>query len=166
MAIADIRSGDVTFTGTVRHTGTLVPSALCVSDSHVSASADIGVAKQRHRIKVCYNQSGTPVAATACVYVCRVSSATISSIKVGQIAKNSSGSATVDVQKSTGGGALATVLSATVTCNSSDTDRTAESATISSSSLVSGDFLAVVITVSSPNGTGLWVEIEIEELGA
>lgn len=166
MAIPDIRSGDVNFTGTVRHTGTLVPSAGCVADSHVSASADIGVAKQRHRIKVCYSQSGTPVAATAPVYVCRVSTATIVSVKMGQVAKNSSGSATVDVKKSTGGGALATVLSATMVNNSSDTDLTAEAGTISSSSLVSGDLLAVVVTISTPNGTGLWVEIEVEEVGA
>lgn len=158
--------GDFTLTGTIRHTGTLVPSAGCVADSHVSASADIGVAKQRHRVKKLLSFTGTPTAATQVIYACRVSTATIQYIKVGQIAKNSSGSVTVDVQKSTGGGAFATILSATVTCNSSDTDRTAEAATVSSASLVSGDILEVVITVSTPNGTGLWIEIEVEEVGA
>lgn len=75
---------------------------------------------------------------------------------------------TVDLQKSTGGGAFATILSAVITRNSSDTDRTTETATISSAALIAGDVLRVVVTASGSTGTqgsGVTAQIMVEQNG-
>lgn len=76
---------------------------------------------------------------------------------------------TVDLQKSTGGGAFATILSAVITRNSSDTDRTTESATISSAALIAGDVLRVVVAYTAgTTGTlplGVTAQIMVEQNG-
>lgn len=76
---------------------------------------------------------------------------------------------TVDLQKSTGGGAFATILSAVITRNSSDTDRTTETATISNAALIAGDVLRVVVAYTAgTTGTvplGVAAQIMVEQNG-
>ncbi len=75
---------------------------------------------------------------------------------------------TVDLKKSTGAGAFATVLSSTIGFDSSSVLRTAVAAVINpvSLSLVDGDILEVVVTVAgstSSQGAGLSVTLTYEE---
>jgi hypothetical protein len=60
---------------------------------------------------------------------------------------------TVDLHKSTGGGAFATVLTTTIGFSSADSARTAKAAVISSASLTDGDILKAVVTVAGSSGT-------------
>lgn len=72
----------------------------------------------------------------------------------------------VDLQKSTGAGAFATVLSAPIAFADGTAIRTPQAATISSASLVDGDILEVIVTVAGAAGaaaTGLTVTLTIEE---
>lgn len=77
---------------------------------------------------------------------------------------------TVDVKKSTGAGAFATILSSVVTVNSSSVSRTAQYATLSATAadllLARGDMLQVVVAISGSSGTqgiGYVVTIRIRE---
>lgn len=74
---------------------------------------------------------------------------------------------TVDIKKSTGAGAFATILTGVVTVNSSSTSRTVQFATLSGTpALVRGDALQVVIATSGSTGTqgaGVDVTIRIRE---
>lgn len=61
---------------------------------------------------------------------------------------------TVDIKKSTGAGAFATILTGVVTVNSSSANRTAQYATLSGTpTLVRGDLLQIVVAVSGSTGT-------------
>ncbi len=63
-------------------------------------------------------------------------------------------SATIDLQRSTAGGAFATVLSAPITLSIADTIRVPDTATISSAAYVAGDLFRWVITqVAGSSGT-------------
>lgn len=70
---------------------------------------------------------------------------------------------TVDIKKSTGAGAFASILSAVETVDSSSVNRTAQYATLSGTpALVRGDLLQVVIATSGSTGTqGAGVDITI-----
>jgi hypothetical protein len=72
----------------------------------------------------------------------------------------------VDLQKSTGAGAFATVCSASADFTNSSAVRTPVAATFSSTSLVDGDILQVVVTVAGGAGnqaTGLTVTLTFDE---
>lgn len=60
---------------------------------------------------------------------------------------------TVDLQKSTGGGAYATVLSAPVTLDDGNADRDTEVGTLASTTYVAGDVFRVVWDASGTTGT-------------
>lgn len=63
---------------------------------------------------------------------------------------------TVDLQKSTGGGAWTTVLSSTLTINSSSTARTPVAMSLSGTPThVAGDVYQLVVTVAGTGGTGV-----------
>ena len=84
----------------------------------------------------------------------------------GTIATGADRTVTVDLQKSTGAGAFATVLSATIQFNNVSVLRTASSGTFSSTSLVAGDLLRVVVTVAGAAGNqalGLVCSIQLRE---
>ena len=73
---------------------------------------------------------------------------------------------TVDLHKSTGAGAFATILSATAGFTNASAVRTPVAGTISTASLVDGDILAIVVTVAGAAGnqaTGLTVTVNIGE---
>lgn len=73
---------------------------------------------------------------------------------------------TVDLKKSTGAGAFATVLSAVVTVNSSSTDRTIQTGTINSPAFIANDTFQLVVATSGSTGSqgqGLCVTIHAKE---
>jgi hypothetical protein len=73
---------------------------------------------------------------------------------------------TVDLQKSTGGGAYATVCSATIGFTNVSTVRSLVAASLSTATFVSGDIFRAVVTVAGAAGaqaTGLSVSFLTEE---
>lgn len=74
--------------------------------------------------------------------------------------------ATIDLQKSTGGGAFATVLTSTITFNSSSAVRVQSPAVVLDTDLVEGDVLQAVVTVGGSTGTqpqGLLVSLTLRD---
>jgi hypothetical protein len=73
---------------------------------------------------------------------------------------------TVDLQKSTGGGAFATILSTTVNIDNTTVVRTAVLAVVSNTDLVDGDILQAVVTVAGSAGNqaqGLLLTVTFDE---
>jgi hypothetical protein len=81
-------------------------------------------------------------------------------------ADDASRTITVDLHKSTGAAAFATVLSATIGFTNGSVARTATAATINTTALTDGDILEVVVTVAGGAGnqaTGLTVTLTFDE---
>lgn len=157
--------------GDLRVRGTLVPDTLrypaaSLANADVSASAAIATTKLRHRHVRSWQQPNTAATAeTRTIHVVTLPGL-INAVKVGSIAAAIGDSTvTVDVKKNN-----TSVLSSTVTLNSSNTARIAVAGTVSGAQddVVVGDWIEVVITVSAGTGTlptGVFVQVEIDEDG-
>jgi hypothetical protein len=149
-----------------------------LTDQHVAAGAGVQAAKLIHQEPREYAQSpgaagsGTAIVAdTKDIYVARnagqvvgVQAAITGALPSGNYTVN------VDLQRSTGGGAFASILSATIAFSSSSTLRSAVAGVlaVSPQSYNAGDILRVVVTVagsSGAQGQGLVVTIYIQEVG-
>lgn len=119
-------------------------------------SGTLSVDRLAHRIASDYSQAIASVVASE-TKVIRSSYAT-GSVKAFIVSVDTAPTGgdkafTVDLQKSTGAGAYASVLSAVITINSSSTAKTAYSATISSASYSANDLFKVIVTTSGSTGT-------------
>lgn len=145
------------------------PSGGGFADADLRSGANLDPAKMRHRHAVSYGQkNGTDVTTeTKMVHIAKAAG-TIQTIEVVSATAPTGGDKafTVDLHKSTGGGAFATVLSAVVTVNSSDTDRVIEAGTLSTATYADGDIFAIVVTTSGSTGSqgqGLCVTVNFDE---
>lgn len=141
-------------------------SAGCVTDAAVAASAGIQATKLEHQFPLRYQTAAGSAVATAThpIHIVRGATGEIVSLDVScTTAPTSSDTVAVDLQKSTGGGAFATVLSAAVTLSSSSTSRVVYSGTVNTAGLVDGDILQVVVTVSGTTGQGLVAVVFLRE---
>jgi hypothetical protein len=146
--------GDVFFNGTLSAKA-MTLSAGCVDNNAVKGAAAIDATKVQHQHRIPYSQANvTAVTETRVIYRCYGATGTIVEFAAGSIAI-AAGAATVtfDLQKSTGGGAFATVLTAVVTLNASSVARVAQLATILTNTLVAGDVLQLVVTATASGGT-------------
>lgn len=132
------------------------------------AAADrLAAASQTHEKSVFLTQTSTIVAATEYVFALKGAAATIKAVRARveeAVATGADRTVTIDVQKSTGGGAYATVLSATIVFNNATVLRTWSTATISNTSLVADDVLKITVAVAGAAGaqaTGLIVEVTL-----
>lgn len=85
---------------------------------------------------------------------------------IATVATGADRTVTVDLQKSTGSGAFATVLSATIGFTNASAVRTIASGTISGTTFVDGDIFQIVVTVAGAAGNqaqGLLVALNFEE---
>lgn len=150
-------------------TGVLYLPAGCVGNSEVATNAGISASKLIHEISKCSPKaSGTDVTAGTEMIHTAKGSGSISAFKVAVDTAPTGGDKayTVDLKKSTGAGAFATVLSAVVTVNSSSTTRTVYSGTVSSATYAAGDIFEVVWAVSGSTGSqgqGALAEVFFEE---
>lgn len=163
---------DVQIQGDFSATTMSFPDA-SIDDDAVSSSAAIQATKLVHQFPVRYSQaSGTDVTTkTELVHRVYGATATLVAVKVIPDTAPTGGDKafTVDVKKSTGAAAFATVLSSVVTVNNSSVNRTVQSATISSASAVAGDVYEVVITTSGSTGSqgqGVLVVLEFRQAPA
>lgn len=169
MAVSVI-NGDVSIQGSLT-SRSFNPPAGCIDNDAIEAGAGIESSKLEHRHVIRYDQiTGTAVTAeTRGVHIVRGATGTLISMEaaiVGAIATGGDRTVTVDLRKSTGGAAFATVCSSTIGFTSADTIRVPEAAVFSSTSLVDGDILQIVVTVAGAAGNqaqGLVVTLNLDE---
>lgn len=137
-----------------------------VTDAKVAASAGISTSKMNHRHRVNHAQaSGSSATAQTVNKYIATAAGTVADINAMiDTAATSTGTVTVDLKKSTGGGAFASVLSSVITINSSTTVRTAVAGAITSAAYIAGDIFQFVITATgSTLPQGLTVSATFDE---
>lgn len=141
-----------------------------ITNAAVSASAEIDATKLVHMVNVgteLFGPATTVTALTKLAYVAK-GDGTLSVARGFVItpANDVSRTVTVTLQKSTGGGAFATVFSADIGFTNGSTARTLVSGTFSSTSYVAGDIFQWVVAVAGGSGTqaaGLFAEFTAYE---
>jgi hypothetical protein len=174
MATRNELSGDYNCTGSWNFSGTHLIPAGTIRNAEVSASAAIAATKLEHQFPIAIELFGPAVsvaALTKLAYAVRGATGTIVGFEafISVVADDASRTIDVDLQKSTGGAAFATVCSASADFTNASTVRVPVAATLSSTSLVDGDLLQIVVTVAGGSGnqaTGLHATIMLREAAA
>ena len=143
------------------------PPAGWLEDEHVAVGAAIDAAKVNHRLHRSHTQDlGSAVAAKTVLIHTAEYAGSLAGVNIAITTHpTTTDTVVVDVKKSTGAGAFASVLSSAYTLDSSSADRTVYNATISSSAYVAGDIFQVAVTVTGTSGQGLIVDCIFEENG-
>lgn len=149
----------------------LIPSSSSVANAQVSATAAIDATKLQQQVrKAYYVEAATAVTAvTIPLVIVRGLTGTLVDFKAsipGTIATGADRTVDVDLQKSTGAAAFATVLTSTIHFTNASTVRAVSSGSFSSTALVATDLLQVVITVAGAAGNqakGLLVDLTYRE---
>src|SRR5690348_10127336 len=136
----NVLQGDLQITGNFSAGGMTIPSA-SVSNASVQAAANIASSKLQNLRTTSVQLNGpTTTITTQTAWLTSIKGASGNLVDINAfIAVVGSGggmSVTIDLQKSTGGGAFATVLSSVITINSATTVRTAVPGTITSTTAV------------------------------
>ena len=162
--------GNFDFPGEVSLTGTVSLPAGTVTNTAVLAATNIDSTKVNHRHHIQYTQAGTVAAETKLAFIA-YRACTVLSVKaaVVTVATGADRELTVEVKTSTGGGALASILSSALSIDETKAALTHYDATLSGTpTMAADDLLAVVIAVSGSAGAqavGLVVDIVVEENG-
>jgi len=127
-----------------------------VSNASIQANAAIDASKLVHVIAKQYQQ-GTASAVVADTQFCHIvngSTCTLAYVKatVDTVATGADRTVSVDLQKRTGSGSWASVLTSTITFNSASTAGTIVSGSIATSTLAQDDYLKWVVTVAGSAG--------------
>jgi len=163
MAEPALQPGDLHVRGRLS-CGSFTPPSAAISNSHVASDAAIDASKLLHMVNVCtelYPRGTTVIALTGQDCYIAKGIGTLTSVRAainGAIATGADRTVTVDLQKSTAGGAFATVLSGTVGFTNASVLRTLSTGTISSATYAAGDLFRWVVTVAgsaSAQATGL-----------
>lgn len=142
-----------------------------ITNAMIASSPPVSASKlTRHQsIDVeLYGPAVTVAALTKWLHIVRGGSGTLIGFEaaIAVVATGADRTITVDLQKSTGAGSFATVLSSTCGFTNVSAVRTPVAAVISSAGIVDGDILEVVVTVAgsaSAQATGLTVTLTYEE---
>lgn len=150
--------------------GTIQVSPEAVSDQHVKGAANIAETKLQHRVVVRYAQAGgTNIADGQEIVYTMQAGGTIAAVQafIETPPTGDGNETTVDVHKSTGAGAFATVLSDVITFAQDTNDAYSVSAAdIASAAVADGDTLKIIIDAAATNpGQGICVIIVIHEDG-
>jgi hypothetical protein len=157
---------DMQVIGNIVANGIITSSTAFITDSLVQAGAAISATKmihqQQHSIQLF--ASATAVSAvTQLVGGVRGTTSSLVEVWAAVItAPTSSDTVHVDLQRSTGGGAFATTLAGTIAFTSSSTGKTIYTAT-PTATLVQGDLLEIIVTVSGSSALGLIVGFTTRE---
>lgn len=149
--------------------GHLRAKSMTIPNSVIGEAQLDPVLRFEHRIH--HEQpNAAATAETRVKYVVRGATGEVMAVTAGSIvAATGNATVTIDVQKSTGGGAFATVLAAPIVLDSTNVARVLEDATLVTSGvedLLADDLLQVVITINAGTGTlptGVFVSIGVEE---
>jgi hypothetical protein len=144
-----------------------------LGDAHMSANSPLSPSKVQHQFPVAvelFPAATTVTALTKDFYIGYGSTGTIVAFTAainGAIATGADRTVTVDLQKSTSGGAFATVLSSTIGFTNASVLRTPVSGTINSPAYSALDEFRVVVSVAgsaSAQATGLIVRAVFSEM--
>lgn len=127
-----------------------------ITSTEVSSTADLnGKQVRSHYGKDSRQVNGSNVAAKTEVIHTAKAAGSVTAFKVAVVTAPTGGDLafTADLQKSTGGGAFATILSAVVTINSTKTDRSVTAGTVSSAAYSAGDIFQIVYAVTGSTGS-------------
>lgn len=142
------------------------PPASCITNASIITGAGIDTSKMDHRHRKDVSQVGTVADETRSIYIARAAGevrsfeASLAGACVG------GATVTLDLQKSTGGGAFASILSAPISFSNADAARSVKAGTISSGAFVDGDVFQVVVDATTGGGTvgtGLIGDAEFDE---
>ncbi len=169
--MANIFDSDILFRGTCTFLRGIAQAAGSVTNAMIASAAGINATKLEHQHSVnveLYGPAVTIAALTKLVFACRGATATVISVKASiyVAADDVSRTVHVDIQKSTGGGAFATIMTATVSITNGTAIFTPVAGTINSGALVAGDVLQCVVTVAGGSGNqakGLMLEMHVRE---
>jgi hypothetical protein len=135
---------------------TFVPPDGCIDDDAIEAAANVAYTKHQHMLDWNYYQvaGGAIVAASPELFIARAVGGLISieAAITGTIATGADRTVTIDLHKSTGAAAFATVLSGTIVLDNTSVLRTLEAGTISDDDFVDGDLYRLVVTVAGAAG--------------
>ena len=154
-------SGNVRFRKKPRFPDESVPSA--------AIEGPISAAKLEGEYSFTLSQPGTVVAETQYLRAVRGAAATVVALEAAiteAIATGVDRAVTIDLLRSTGGGAFASILSAPLVLDNSSTLRALSSAAFASAGLVDGDILMLTVAVSGVAGAqaeGLICSVTIRE---
>lgn len=141
----------------------------CIGDAEIEAAAGIQATKVERQFNVYDEQTpgSAVVAKTKLAHIAKAAGSVVGIDAVTTtVATGGDRTVTIDLQKSTAGGAFATVLSAVVTLNNSSVVRTVYSGVISSAAFVAGDIFQIVTAVAGAAGAqaaGLQVTVTLRE---
>ncbi len=148
--------GDLYVTGSISG-ASFTPPASSITNASIAAAAGIDRTKVVHQLQLPYAQApGSDIAtATLDLYIARAAGTVVSfEAAITGLAASGDRSVTVDLHKSTGGGAFATVLSAPIALDIGNTIRVLEAATVGSAAYVDGDLFRIIVTqVAGTTGT-------------
>ena len=170
MATPTVIQGDLYVQGNLSSKTQTYPTA-SVTNAGIAAAAAISASKiVRHQSidRELYGPAVTVAALTTDVHIAR-GAGTLVQFSIccnGTIATGADRTVTVDLQKSTGAGAFATVLSGTAGLTNSSALRTTYSGTISSASFIADDKFRIIVTVAgsaSNQALGLFATLHYEE---
>lgn len=142
-----------------------------ITNAMLSASAAIAATKLEHQFAIPYTQvPGTAIVAfTQDIHIVKGATGEVVGFEAavtGAVATGADRTVNVDLQKSTGAAAFATILTGTILFNNVSVLRTVVAATISSANLVDGDILRIIVTVAGAagnQGQGLIVTTTLRE---
>ena len=144
--------GETHFTDPVVFLGSVTMADGQITDNHIKAGADIAYSKLQHSFPLVLSQAtGTAVVSeTRVVHVAKGAGALLSvEASVVTVATGADRTVTVDVKKSTGGGAFATLLSETIVLDDDSVALIPEEGTVSSTpTYADGDLIEIVVTVA------------------
>ncbi len=170
--MTNVNRSDNTYSGINSFSGTLNIPASTIEDVDINIGVPvIQAVKLEHQFGVpaeLFGPATTVAAVTQWIYILHGTTGEIVNFEaaIAVVADDAGRTITVDLQKSTGGGAFATVLSGTIGFTNGSSARTAVAGTISSADLVDGDILEIIVTVAGGSGnqaTGLTVNTILRE---
>lgn len=163
-------AGDLVVSGSIVAGGTVHLADGQVADDQVAAGAEIAATKLEHQHALSATISGTVAAATIPIHLCRAAVEIVDVQVVALTAPTGGDKAfTVDVKKGNQSTALASVLSAVITVNSTVADREVKTGTVTTTAAAADDVLVVVVATSGSTGTqasNVVVVVTIRELPA
>lgn len=153
----DYNNNEEVFTGQCTFTGSGNPSlgANTVGNTQIKSSesgtlVDAEKLETRLALTGCKVATGTNVVTTnEIVHIAKYAGAVESFEAVADTVPTGSATVVVDLQKSTGGAAFSTVLTSTITINSSSTNRTAVAGTVNTATYSAGDLFKIIVTATT-----------------
>jgi len=142
-----------------------------IQDGDVAPGAAIAATKLKHQFPISQElfAPGVTIAAlTRLLHIVRGAKAEVVGFEaiITTAATDASRTVTVDLLKSTGGGAFATILTTTINITSTTTIRVPVAAVVASPSLVDGDILELTVAVAGSTGAqaqGLLASVMLRE---